>query len=97
MSHTRSAIIYRLNRLLKYLRVFDAHSKVISVLSVLVNLRITGMRAEGRVITFFRRLAEKMNVLQASLEESLSLSSLYVGFLMIIMLLWVVVFIHVVI
>ena len=83
MSHVRSNVVRKLVRLLKYLRVFSSEDSFVKyVLSSVINLRVFGSSIEKSLVGSGQRLASFFSKLQRSTEESLFMSSMYMGLLL---------------
>jgi len=83
MSHVRSNIVQKLVRLHKYLRSFGGEDSFVKyVLSSVINLRLLGSRIEKFLIGSGEKLASFFSKLQRSTEESLFMSSMYMGLLL---------------
>ncbi|MCD6301737.1 MAG: hypothetical protein J7L82_06690 [Staphylothermus sp.] len=85
MSFTRATIVYELERLLKRIRKGFVNVKNPIVrfgANVIVLPSKVGQKIEDSIIYFANIIAEKVNEVQKSIEESLAMSSLYIGFLL---------------
>jgi len=82
LSHVRSNIVQKLVRLIKYLWAFNEDGLVRHALSSVINLRLMGSRIEGSIINLGEKLAVLFSKLQRSTEESLFMSSMYMGLLL---------------
>ena len=83
MSHVRSNVIQKLVRLIKYLRVFSSEDSFVKyILSSVINLRLFGSRVEKSLVNSGEKLASFFSKLQRSTEESLFMSSMYMGLLL---------------
>jgi len=85
VSFTRASIVYELEKLLKKVRkgFVNIKSPVVrfGANAIVLPSRI-GQKIEDSIIYFANALAKKANEVQRSIEESLAMSSLYIGFLL---------------
>ena len=83
MTHVRSNIVQKLVRLHKYLRSFGGEDSFVKyVLSSVIYLRLLGSYIEKFLIGSGEKLASFFSKLQRSTEESLFMSSMYMGLLL---------------
>ncbi len=85
MSYTRASSIFSIEKALEKIRRGIRRMKP-SVMNILASIFVTstnvGEKTERKIISLSKRLASKINTIQKSIEESLILSSLYIGFLL---------------
>jgi len=85
MSYARASIVYELEKILKKIRkgLADVKEPVTRIgAKLLVLPMVMGERFENYILEFADMLARKVNEAQRSIEESLTMSSLYIGFLL---------------
>ena len=85
MSYTRASSIFSIEKALEKIRRGIRRMKP-SLMSVLASIFVAstniGEITERKIVSLSRNLAVKINSIQKSVEESLILSSLYIGFLL---------------
>jgi len=85
MSYTRASSIFSIEKAIEKIRRGIRKMKP-SVMGALASLFIAstniGEKTERKIISLSKSLASKINAIQKSIEESLILSSLYIGFLL---------------
>jgi len=85
MSYARASIVYGIDKLLEKIKKGVAKLKGPLgriAATIVVAPVVIGQRTENAFIRFSNSLAQKINEAQRSLEESLTMASLYIGFLM---------------
>ncbi len=85
MSYTRASILYGIDKLLEKIKKGVAKLKGPIgriAATIVITPIILGQKTENAIISFSNKLARKINEAQRSLEESLTMASLYIGFLM---------------
>jgi len=85
MSYARASIVYGIDKLLEKIKKGVAKLKGPLgriAATIVVAPVVIGQRTENAIIRFSNSLAQKINEAQRSLEESLTMASLYIGFLM---------------
>ncbi|ABN70157.1 hypothetical protein Smar_1059 [Staphylothermus marinus F1] len=85
MSLAKASIIYELEKILRKVRrgitnIREPLSRIGA--EIIVSPSIVGAKIEEAILRSADRFAEKINSVQKSIEESLVMSSLYIGFLM---------------
>ena len=85
MSHVRSASIYYLekvvNKIMRGLgKIKPGLSSILSILFIAPTR--FGQASEDAIISFAKKISNKVNQIQKSIEESLVMSSIYIGFLL---------------
>ncbi len=85
MSYARASIVYGLEKILKKIRkgLADVKEPMTRIgAKLLASPMVLGERFEDSILRFADALARKVNEAQRSIEESLAMSSLYIGFLL---------------
>ncbi len=85
MSYTKASSIFSIEKALEKIKRGIRRVKP-SVMSILASIFVAstniGEKTERKIILLSKNLASKINAIQKSIEESLILSSLYIGFLL---------------
>lgn len=85
MSLAKASIIYELEKILRKIRrgITDIKEPLTRIgAELVVSPSIIGAKVEEAILCFANSLAQKVNNVQKNIEESLAMSSLYIGFLM---------------
>ncbi len=85
MSFARASIAYELDNLLEKIRKWytDIERLIVKIgANIIVLPSKIGRKVEDAIICFANILAKTVNDIQKSIEESLAMSSLYIGFLL---------------
>ncbi len=83
MSHVRSNIVERVVRYVRRLMSLESsESSWAKVIGEIVLFRRLGSRAEASIVKAAKLVAQGLGESQASIEESMGLSSLYMGLLL---------------
>lgn len=97
MSYTRASTIFSFEKALEKVRrsLGKLKPSIIGVAAaVFVASTSIGEKTEQRIISLSKKLASTVNAIQRSIEESLVMSSLYIGFLLTVAIVVLTVFLY---
>lgn len=98
MSYTRASTVFSFEKALEKIRrsIGKLKPSIVSItVAIFVASTSMGEKTEQKIICFSKKIASKVNAIQRSIEESLVMSSLYIGFLLTVAITVLTVFLYV--